>query len=270
MNGTGFMAVGLLLGVVALGMPVGCALPGPATTTAEETARRSYYEAMEELVAGNYVHATQLFQKVSRSPSYIRHAALARLRMGDALFLQQHFEEAIEAYRGFVSQYGSNPNLPYARYRIAICYFRRIPGQWIIVPPRHEKDQSMTRQAVRELEGFVRTFPTSSFAEDAKAKLAEARRILLTHELYVADYYAKQERWLAVAWRLDAAIRDYPELTGEPDLFWRRAEAYQGAGEAEEAARAFRSYLEVFPDGDMASNARAALASSGKPVDESR
>jgi len=246
-------------------------MPDQVPTTPEDTARRSYHEAMEELVAGNYAHATKLFQKVSRSPSYIRHAPLARLRIGDALFLQQLYEEAIEAYRGFVSQYGNNPNLPYARYRIAVCYHRRIPSDWIVVPPRFEKDQSMTRQAVRELAGFIRTFPTSPFAQDAKDKLKDARRILLNHELYVADYYTDKEQWLAVAWRLDAAIGEYAGLIGDPQLYWRRAHAFQNAGHKEDARRAFQSYLDVFPDGEMASVARDAMAvDGGKPVDESR
>ena len=254
-----------------LALSHGCVMPEQAATTPEDTARRSYHEAMEELVAGNYAHAMQLFQKVSRSPSYIRHAPLARLRIGDALFLQQNYEEAIEAYRGFVSQYGNNPNLPYARYRIAVCYHRRIPGDWVIVPPRFEKDQSMTRQAVRELAGFLRTFPTSPFAGDAKDKLEDANRILLSHEIYVADYYADKEQWLAVAWRLDAAIGEYSGLIDDPEIYWRRAHAFQSAGHQEDARRAYQSYLDAFPNGEMAPRAREAMGEDpGKPVDESR
>ena len=138
-----------------------------------------------------------------------------------------------------------------------------------MVPPRHEKDQSMTRQAVRELAGFVRTFSTSPFVEDAKVKLEEARQILLSHELYVAGYYENKEQWLAVAWRLDAAIGEYPQLTQDPELYWRRAQAFQVAGQGEDAARAVQSYLNTFPDGERASTARDARQEAGKPVEES-
>ena len=238
-----------------------------------ESARAVYYEGMEELVDGNFLQAMELFNAVARSPRYVRHAALARLRLGDALFYQERFEEAIEIYRSFIAQYGSDANLPYARFRIAEAYFERIPSEWFLTPPAYEKDQSLTRQSVRELQGFLQTFPTSRFAGLARGMLGEARAMLLEHELYVAEYYEDDERWRAVAWRLQAAIDRYPEAAITPDNVWRMAEAYdEAAREADrtedpvradadraDAARAYALYLERFPRGEMRATARQRL-----------
>ncbi|MCB9729825.1 MAG: outer membrane protein assembly factor BamD [Deltaproteobacteria bacterium] len=225
----------------------------------QEQARHAYFKGMEDLVAGNYLPAIQIFNQVARSPRYVRYAALARLRIGDAFFLQDRFEEAIEAYRVFVAQYGSDANVPYARFRIAAAYHARMPGSWFATPPASEMDQTMTTQAQRELEGFLRTFPTSRYAPEARRMLIDARKMLLEHELYVARYYEKRQKWRATAWRLDGALRTYPELAGTPDIVWRMARAYQRADEDADAARAYAMYLERFPKGPKRRGAKQAL-----------
>lgn len=243
-----------------------CAETAAVAPTASETAKQDYLAGMEEMVAGNYTRALQLMSQVVRSPSP-QYAPLARLRIGDALFLQERFEEAIESYRTFIAQHGSDPNLPYARYRIAAAYYERMPSDWFAAPPAYEMDQSMTRQAARELEGFLDTFPTSRFADDARRMLGTARRMLVDHELYVARYYAREEKWRAVAWRLDGAVREFPDLARTPDIVWRLAGAWRDAGDVAEAVRAYALYLESFPDGPRREDAKAELARIRKEVE---
>ncbi len=264
--------------VVALGVTVvGCDVAATGSSTRRvsptESARNVYFAGMEELVDGNFTQSMALFNQVARSPRYVRHAALARLRLGDSLYFQERYEEAIEIYRSFTAQYGSDANLPYARFMIASAYFERLPAEWFLTPPAYEKDQSMTRQAVRELQGFLKTFPTSRFASAAREKLAEARSMLLDHELYVADYYDVDEHARAVAWRLDHAIKTYGVETVTEEDVWRMAGAYSRAAEdataAEDlvragkdradAARSYALYLDKFPKGARRADARLRL-----------
>jgi outer membrane protein assembly factor BamD len=242
-------ALRLLLVTLFLGMHLGCGAPETKDLDPEATARKTYVEAMEELIAGNYIQATILFNKVTRAPRYVRYAALARLRLGDALYRQQRFEEAIQAYRSFVAQYGSDPNIPYARYKVAVCFAHRIPFEWFASPPAYEMDLTMTQQALNEFKSFVSTFPTSQYAGKARTKIDELRNSLLAHELYVADYYTQREKWRAVAWRLHGAMDRYPDLAKTEPILFRTGEAYVRAGDGEDAERAFVEYLEAFPLG---------------------
>jgi outer membrane protein assembly factor BamD len=239
----------LVLVTLLLTLCVGCGAPQKKDLDPETTARLTYVEAMEELVAGNYIQATILFNKVTRAPRYVRYAALARLRLGDALYRQQRFEEAIQAYRSFVAQYGSDPNIPYARYKVAVCFAHRIPFEWFASPPAYEMDLTMTQQALNEFKSFVSTFPTSRYAAKARAKIDSLRNSLLAHELYVADYYTDREKWRAVAWRLHGAMDRYPDLAKTEPILFRMGEAYARAGDAEDAERTYVEYLEAFPKG---------------------
>ncbi|TNF27973.1 MAG: outer membrane protein assembly factor BamD [Deltaproteobacteria bacterium] len=233
-----------------------------------DTARRAYYEGMQELVDGNYIAATQLFQNVARSPRYVRYAALARLRIGDALYLQDRYQEATEIYRSFTSQYKSDPNLPYARFQVAACYYNRVPSEWFASPPAHEMDQTLTFQAEAELKGFLDTFPTSRFAPDARKMLAEVRQMLFDSELFAADFYAAKGRYRAVAWRLDRAIDNYPELGLEESLVWRMADAYAKSGDQAQAAKAYGLYLKSFPEGEHKHEAKERMEKIRNGVDD--
>jgi len=255
---TGWAAVrAVLLGALL----AGCASPGaPLPAEVKDPARRAYYQAMRELVDGDYVEATTLFQAVAASPRHVKYAALAKLRLGDTLFNQGRYAEATEIYRGFVQQHNADPNLPYARFKVAECYFERLPGEWFASPPAHEFDQTLTTQAEAELKGFVTTFPTSAFAPAARKMLTETRKMLLRHELYAVDFYADQDKWQAVAWRLRDAIETYPELAATDAQVWRLASAWDKVGDRSETARALGLYLAKFPSGPHADQAKARLA----------
>lgn len=224
-----------------------------------ETARRSYLEGMEELVDSNNHQALAIFTKVARSPRYVRHAALAKIRVGDALFFDRRFEEAARAYRSFVAQHGSDPNVPYARFQVAASNYHRIPDGIWFEPPDHERDQTPTRSAVRELLSFLRAFPTSRFAPEARKMLVEATDMLLAHEIYVADFYESRDKPRAVAWRLDYTIKKYPEVAKTPDLVWRMATAYAKADDQADAARSYATYIESFPQGPRVAEAKRRL-----------
>jgi len=261
----------VLVAVTAAFSALACASPGVVPDVAEgagargtktgpvATARRSYFEGMEELVAGNNHQAVAIFSAVARSPRYVRHAALAKIRVGDAYFQDQRYEEAAQAYRSFVAQHGGDPNVPYARFRIASCYFHRIPdGVWF-EPSDHERDQTSTRSATRELNGFLRAFPTSRFAAQAREMLTEVTSMLLAHQIYVADFYESREKPRAVAWRLDHAIKTFPEVAKTPEIVWRMAKAYDTAEEQADAARGYATYIESFPEGPQVAEAKRRL-----------
>ena len=251
--------INCLAALMVLALLGACAAPQVTKLDPEASARQDYLEAMEELVAGNYIQATMLFNKVTRAPRYVRYGALARVRIGDALYRQQRYEEAIQAYRAFVSQFGSDPNVPYARFRIATCFAHRIPFEWFASPPAYEMDLTMTRQALSEFRSFVKTFPTSRYSDQAREKIRELRDSLLAHEYYVADYYAKNQKWRAVAWRLQGAIDRYPDLAKTENVVFRLGAAYQRAGDLEDAERTYGLYVTSFPASDRLSEVNERL-----------
>lgn len=234
----------------------------------QDTARRTYHEGMRELVSGNYVRAAQHFNQVARNPRNMRYAALARLRIADSLLLQDRHEDAVEVYQAFINQYESDPNIDYARYRIADAYHRRLPTDWFASPAASEIDQTMTYEAVRKLVGFLDTFPASRFADRAREMLAEARGMLFAHESYAADFYERRDKWRATAWRLAHIVKTYPEFGKNAETVWRMAEMYARAGDKADALVSYALYVREFPDGKKRAAAEGHVARLTKELRE--
>ena len=62
-------------------------------TSITDRAKARYLAGMEELLSGNYTEAIMEFNQVAKNPGYVSYAALARLRVADALFLQEKYGE---------------------------------------------------------------------------------------------------------------------------------------------------------------------------------
>ena len=225
----------------------------------EGTARSNYYQAMVEMKGANYIQANTLFTLVSRSPSYVKYGALAQLRLADVLFLQGRYRAATVKYTAFVAQHPSNPNMPYARFRAAQGYFKQIPSDLFVLPPAYEGDQTLTHEARRELARFLRDFPISRFAVEAREMLTAAERLLCEHELYVANFYEKRGKPKAVAWRLKGAIETYPKCALTEENVLRLGESYAIGGNTADEAKAYALYLETFPKGAQRSRLEAKL-----------
>ncbi len=238
----------LLLALAAATAASACGSSGPPLPPdATDPSRIAYYRGMERLVAGDYLRASEIFQTLSAAPRHVRHATLARLRHGDALFLEGRYAEATEIYRAFVNQHRGDPNLAYARFRIAAGYFRRLPTEWFLSPPAHEMDLTLTQQTETELTGFLTLFPTSPYAAEVRTMLTATRRLLLNHELYAAQFYAGKAAWSGVAARLLGAFERYPELVDEP-AGWRLVEAAERIGSPAQSVKALAKVLERFPE----------------------
>ena len=246
----------------------GCATPGaPLPPEIKDPARRAYYAGMRELADGDYVKATTLFQTVAASPRHVKYAALAKLRLGDALFFQGRYAEATEVFRGFVQQHNADPNMPYARFKVAESYYERLPGEWFASPPAHEFDQTTAIQAEAELKGFVGAFPTSVYAPKAREMLEQARKMLFEHEMYAVDFYDDRDKWQAVAWRLRDAIDAYPEIGLKDDLVWRMSMAWDKVGDRTETARSLGLYVSKFPTGKRIEAAKSRLVAIQKALE---
>ncbi len=236
-----------------------CANTPVRRRSATDQARDRYQVGVDELVSGNYTEAIIAFQQVVKSPGYIKYAALARLRIGDCLFLQEKYDAAIEHYRSFLKQYEGDPNAAYARFRIGHAFYEQIPADWFLAPPSYEREQNFARNAVNALRRFVMLYPAHRLVADARVMLDDAERKLYEHEIYVARFYHSRDRHAGVVLRLETAFDKFPDLAGTEENYMMLAQAYARTSRMARAEATYEAYLERFPGGDYRSEARESL-----------
>lgn len=254
-------AVSVLLGVASLGLTsaglVGCgASQSGHALSYGESARRDYERALSAFHDRDCITATPLFQHVRREYPYSRYAALAELRSADCELEQQHYTEAIRQYQAFVRARPTHADVDYAQYRAAVGYFRQIPQDFFLSPPREERDQGATRSALRVIDRFLRDHEDSEHAAEARRMRQEVLALLARHELYVADFYLFRDQPRATISRIEGMLRDYRGSGLEPLALVLLGRTYLRLGERGNARTAFEGVLADYPESGFAEQAR--------------
>src|SRR5436305_11206495 len=140
----------------------------PAGTTDPD--KFLFDKGTEALNKKKWLTAREYFKQVTETYTQSAYRPDAKLGIGDTYLGEGTAESlvlAINEFREFLSFYPTHNRADYAQYKLGMAHFRQM---------RHpQRDQTETREAIKEFETFVARYPNSSLLPDAKAKLREAK-----------------------------------------------------------------------------------------------
>lgn len=224
-------------------------------------AKDNYDKGEEARKSGLYQDAIKYFEHVRGQYPYATQAALADLGIADTNFDREKYVEAIEGYRSFLKLHPHHSQVDYAQFRIALSYYNDIPSDFILFPPSTEKDQTLVRDARSAFEEFLRLYPASSHAEEAKKLFADVRKRLVKHELYVADFYFRREHWRAAVNRLAKIVPELPGTGLEGEALMKLARSHIALNEKEKAREVLERLVKEFPQDGHRAEAETLLKS---------
>ena len=249
----------MLLALLAVGLN-GCATPGFARKPAQ-TAEDQYRRALTDLQDGLYPEALKGFATLKTKYPYTRFAALADLKTADTHYQRGQYPEAIDAYRNFLKYHPQHGQAAYAMLQIGQAYWEQIPSDWWFLPPAAEKDQANTRLAITAFRDAVARYPEHVVTDRARKRLDEARAKLAEHELYVADFYFKREKYEAAVARAEDLLASYGGLGMDRDALWIVARSHIRLGNHEAAQAALGRLSQEFPESSEGARATSMLRS---------
>lgn len=246
----GLSRVARALGVVLPLLIVGCdgiqiGEGRKATLKYTEDARTAYEEAMRSYRAKAWEDARALLGEVRKLFPYSRYATLAELRIADLDFEQDRYSEAVSGYREFIQNHRTDRDVEYARYRIGKSLYRDIDDTFLL-PPQEERDQGTALEAYRELGAFMRENPRSRYADDVRQMYEAVRGRLMRHELYVARFYLRQDRFPATIARIDHALKAFPGSMLEPEALVLKGETLMRMNRSDEARLVFQKVVDEY------------------------
>ncbi|MCB2193123.1 MAG: outer membrane protein assembly factor BamD [Deltaproteobacteria bacterium] len=153
---------------------------------------------------GSYEESAELFQALKDRFPYSRYALLADLRVGDAYFKAQRYEEAILAYEDFIRLHPKNDAVPYAIYQTGMVYFEQM-----LTPDR---DPSNARKAMETFQRLMKQYPSSEWAVKAQPRMQEATRRVASHDMVVGQYYYNTKKYRAAMSRFKRVLTQYPDV----------------------------------------------------------
>ncbi len=198
-----------LLGLIAAFLLGGCAsfdnLKGYFFGEEEElSAPELMAEGMEKMESGNYTDAVDAFQNLKDRYPYSGYAVVAELKMAEALFRTEQYDEAIEAYDEFERLHPKNENIPYVIYQKGMSHFLQMSTI--------DREQSNTYKAKEEFERLIKRFPRDPYANRARKNIRKCLIYLAEYELLVGHFYYKMGRYQAALDRYSYIIKNYPDM----------------------------------------------------------
>lgn len=212
-----------------------------------DNAEQNMRKGDEAMSAKNYTEAAAYFEFVKTKYPYLELAKTAELRLADADMERERFVEARDRYQNFVRLHPTHPRLDYAAFRAALTHYKEIPSDFFLLPPASEKDQVEVRNAASAMADFIRSHASSEFIAEAKKVLDEVRLRLAEHEMYVADFYARRDRWPAVVTRLNVVAKDFSGIGLDERVAFGLHDAYLKLKEPAKAREALQKYANQFP-----------------------
>ena len=253
------LVVAVLLAIPAVGALAACgggAAESRGALNYSEDAKRAFDKAMEAFEEHDWEKARVLFKEVKRKYSYSRYARLAELRLADTDVASEKLTEAIQGYRSFIHDHRTDPEVPYAKFRICKSLFEQISDGGFLLPPLEERDQATSSESYRELSSFVKDYPVGPYSQQARFMLSVVTGRLVRHELYVAKYYLKRDEFDAAVSRAQYALRTYSGSGLEPEALVLLGETYLKLHKVSEARAAFKEMLAKYPAAPFSTTAK--------------
>ena len=152
--------------------------------------------------------AVEIFQAVVEDGPFSEYGQLAQHKLGLAHLALKDYEAAVGAFEQVISRYPESALVDDAHYQIALASLRGAfrPGY----------DPSPTDLAIRELETFVRTYPSGELADEARGRLADLKERRAQHEYQIAQFYEQRRRLASARIYYAAIVDEYAQSSWAP------------------------------------------------------
>ena len=173
---------------------------GDDSASAQELA----WEGMDAYENGKYGKAIEKFQKLKDYYPFSKYAILAELKIADAHYQRDEYEEAVFAYENFEQLHPRNEAIPYVIYQIGRCYYDQIDTP--------DRDQTSAQKALEAFQRLVKQFPRDQYSTRAAEHIKTAQKSLAGHAYVVGVFYYNTKHYKAALNRFMTIISDYPDI----------------------------------------------------------
>ena len=207
-----------------------------------------------ELKDKNWLRAREYFRQIVDNYPQSALRPDAKLGVGDTYLGENTAESLVLAaneFREFITFYPTNPRADYAQYKLAMSHYNQMR--------RPERDQTETRESVKEFEVFFERYPNSALTPEVKVKWREARD-RLSEASYRVGYFYFRSRWYPGAIdRFRSVLKEDPGYSGRDAVYYYLAESLARTDKKAEAIPLFQRLLEEFDQSEHLADARKRL-----------
>jgi len=238
-----------------------CAAKDPIAPPADapEPDRYLYEQGKANLDKKKWLTAREYFRRLVDGYPQSAYRADAKLGIGDS-YLGEDTPEAqvyaLNEYREFLSFFPTHARADHAQYRLALSYYEQMLSP--------QRDQTATKDAIREFETFLERYPASSLKGEAEAKLRESRDRLARSEYEVGLHYFRMKWYPGAVERFAALLKRDPQFSDRDAVYYYLGESICIAGRPAEAVTYYDRVIKEFEQSEFLERATKKAAEIAK------
>ena len=195
---------------------------GPKNVVPNGTAPDQYLytQGTMALMAEKWLDARKYFQQIVDNYPQSPRRPDAKLGLGDS-YLGEGTTEALvfaaNEFREFLQFYPVHARADYAQYKLGMSHFRQMRAP--------ERDQTETREAIKEFDLFFERYPMSMLTPEVRQKWREARDRLSQASYRVGFYYFRVKWYPGAIDRFKEILKDDPGYSGRDAVYFYLADS---------------------------------------------
>ena len=183
---------------------------------------RAFREGYEEFKSGDSLYAAKKFNEAELLYPQSSWAPKAALMAAYVYYADDYYYDAQFELNRFIKTYPKSPDLNYAHFLLAMCYYEQIIDE--------KKDLGPLIQAQEKFNFIIKNYPDSDYALDAEYKLDLIQDYLASKEMYIALHYFKKKKWIASINRYKTVVEQYEKTIYVEEALHRLVELYYTIG----------------------------------------
>jgi len=195
-----------------------------------------------------WLQAREYFRQIVDNYPQSTYRPDAKLAVGDT-YIGEHSVEAlmlgVNEFREFLTFYPTSTRADYAQFRLATAL-----AEQMLAP---ERDQTNTREVVKEMQVFLDRYPNSTLMPEAKALMRRAKDRLSEASYRVGFYYFRSRWYPGAIDRFKEVLAADPEFTTRDAVYYHLAESLLKVGTEASKAEALPYFERLLKEFEQSS-----------------
>jgi outer membrane protein assembly factor BamD len=190
---------------------------------------------------------SELLESYPQSPL----RADAKLGVGDTFLGENNSASYVYAqneYREFLAFYPTNPRADYAQMQLGMVHFNQMLNP--------QRDQTETREAIKEFQVFVDRYPNSKLITEVKQRLRESKDRLSDADMVVANFYLSIRFYAGAEPRYRHVLETDPDYSRKDSLYFHLAETLEKSNRRKEALPLYERLLSEYEQSEYLEEAK--------------
>jgi len=224
---------------------VGCSSNKKIVPTEEEKSAYEWYnEGIQQYIDHDYKEAEHSLEMVNEQHPGSIYSKRAILALGDVYFAKGEYILARDYYKKFIKLYPSDKDVIYAKYKIALSYYKSRNGYKLDVTP--------AKLAIKHFISLLNQYPNNPYTGKVYTYITKSAMEIYKHELFVAKFYKDLNQLKAAKNRLEYMYKHFKDVNFNDEMLYMLGYVYYKLNHKKEAKAFFEELKKKYPNSKYA------------------